>query len=156
MNREDAKKYKVPTFKVKLVRDNRGGSHVTMSSHMAGHIIAHNIGDVLHEEVWVLPVDAQSRIIGAIKVGQGGANAVGLTVKDILTPLALSGASGFVMGHNHPSGSPKPSPEDITLTNAVERAGNILNIILLDHVIVARNTNGSIIYHSMFESGDIG
>jgi len=155
MEKKEALKYKVPTYRIKMVRDNRGGQPLTMRPDNAAQVLGHNIGDVPYEEVWLLTLNARAQITGAIKVGQGGAHGVGLTTRDIMTPLAVAGASGFVMGHNHPSGDPTPSQHDLELTRNVERAAQVLNIPLLDHIVVAREPKGSIIYHSMFEAGEL-
>ena len=54
-------------------------------------------------------------------------------------PLVRLGASSFILAHNHPSGDPEPSREDIELTEKVAHAGDLLGIQLLDHIIVARS-----------------
>jgi DNA repair protein RadC len=92
-----------------------------------------------HEEVWVLTVDARARLRSTIQVGRGGAHGCALLPQDILTPVVRAGALGFVLVHNHPSGDPHPSPEDLALTEAVRQAGSTLGTPLLDHVIVGRD-----------------
>jgi len=61
-------------------------------------------------------------------------------------------SSAVVLGHNHPSGDPAPSPEDILTTKHIMLAGKILCIPVVDHVIVTRNADR---YHSMFERGTL-
>jgi DNA repair protein RadC len=91
-----------------------------------------------HEEVWVLGVDARSTLTSTRQVGRGGMHGCGLLPRDILTPVVRDAAAGFVLVHNHPSGDPSPSQEDIELTRVLQNASASLCIPLIDHVIVAR------------------
>lgn len=152
MNKREALKYRVPTFRVKMLRDNRGGDMLTLTAPMAADIFAHNIGDIPYEEVWMLTVNGASKVSGAIKIGQGGAHGCALMPKDILIPAVASLASGIVLGHNHPSGDCTPSREDIELTSNVVQAGSVLGIPLLDHIVVSYGEYG-MNYCSMFEKG---
>lgn len=93
------------------------------------------LSSLLHEEVWVLSVDSRSRFLAAHAIARGGAHACGLLPRDALAPPLLHGASGFILVHNHPSGDPTPSAEDIRLTQALGRAGESLGLPLLDHVV---------------------
>ncbi len=91
-----------------------------------------------HEEVWVLSLDGQNGLKSARRVAQGGLHGCALTPKDVLRPALRAAASAIVLLHNHPSGSPEPSPEDIEMTEQVGLACRVLGIALVDHVIVAR------------------
>jgi len=91
-----------------------------------------------HEEVWVLCVNSHTALRSTWQVGRGGIHGCGLLARDILVPVVRDGASGFILVHNHPSGDPTPSPEDIALTRAISFAATSLCIPLLDHVVVAR------------------
>jgi DNA repair protein RadC len=91
-----------------------------------------------HEEVWVLCVNSHTALRSAWQVGRGGIHGCGLLARDILVPVVRDGANGFILVHNHPSGDPTPSPEDIALTRAISFAATSLCIPLLDHVVVAR------------------
>lgn len=91
-----------------------------------------------HEEVWILCVDARATLTATFQVGRGGVHGCALLPKDILTPVVREGAAGFVLVHNHPSGDPTPSREDIELTHSVSQAASTISVPLLDHVVVAR------------------
>ncbi len=90
-----------------------------------------------HEEVWVLCVDAQSVHKSSWQVGRGGVHGCALLARDLLTPVVRDAASGFVLVHNHPSGDPTPSQEDIELTRGLQAAATTICVPLLDHVVVA-------------------
>ncbi len=97
-----------------------------------------------HEEVWLLALDGKNALRTAERVGQGGAHGCALTPRDILGPALRHAASAIVLVHNHPSGEPRPSPEDVAMTRAVAEASSVVGIPLLDHVVVARSGAASI------------
>jgi len=70
--------------------------------------------------------------------------------RDVFREAASAGAAAIVLFHNHPSGDPKPSDDDVTLTKRMIRAGDLMGITVLDHVVVAENR-----FHSMREIGDL-
>ena len=81
-----------------------------------------------------------------------GLLAVGAPVFQGLLPpwldALLAGASGVIVFHNHPSGDPSPSPEDVALTHRLQAAGKLVGVVVLDHLII-----GDTRYFSMRESG---
>ena len=91
-----------------------------------------------HEEVWVLAVDGRNALRRAERVARGGVHGCALTARDVLRPAVRDAATAFVLVHNHPSGDPEPSPDDVEMTRALARAAEVIGIPLLDHVIVAR------------------
>ncbi len=67
----------------------------------------------------------------------GGSTGASLTMRDVLVPLLRLRAHAFVIAHNHPGAVPTPSAEDVALTNRVAKAGHVLDLELLDHIIVS-------------------
>jgi len=92
-----------------------------------------------HEEVWLLSLDAHNGVKSARRIAQGGLHGCALTTRDVLTPALRDAASAIVLVHNHPSGDPKPSPEDVQMTRAVANACEIVGVPLFDHIVVARS-----------------
>lgn len=92
-----------------------------------------------HEEVWLLCLDGRYGLKSARRIAQGGQHGCALLTRDVLSPALRDGASAMVLVHNHPSGDPTPSPEDMAMTRAVRAAGELVSVPLLDHVVVARN-----------------
>jgi DNA repair protein RadC len=80
----------------------------------------------------------------ARRVAEGGLHGCAVDPRDILRAALREAASAFVLVHNHPSGDPAPSDEDISLTNMVARAGAVLGTPLVDHVIVAAGGHASL------------
>jgi DNA repair protein RadC len=90
-----------------------------------------------HEELWVLAVDGNNRLRAARCVASGGLHGLSVSARDLYRAALREGASAIVMVHNHPSGDPTPSREDVTFTTSVAAAGRVVGVPLLDHVVVA-------------------
>jgi DNA repair protein RadC len=97
------------------------------------------LGTLEHEEVWLLSLDGKYGLKSARRIAQGGLHGCALLTRDVLSPALRDGASAIVLVHNHPSGDPTPSPEDIAMTRAVRAAGELVGIPLVDHVVVSRS-----------------
>ncbi len=97
-----------------------------------------------HEEVWLLTLDGRNGLLGAIRIAQGGLHGCALTPRDVLRPALREGGSAIIVLHNHPSGDPTPSHDDVRMTEALATACEVVGIELLDHVIVARGGASSL------------
>jgi DNA repair protein RadC len=105
------------------------------------------------EHFAALFVNGQHQVTGAHVVAIGAQHMIASVDLRALFRAALAAcASAVILGHNHPSGDPSPSPEDIATTKHIALAGKILSVPVLDHVIVTRNP---LRYHSMFEKGTL-
>lgn len=113
--------------------------------------MAPQVSRLRHEEVWVLALDSRSNLIARLCIGKGGTHGCALFARDVLREVLISGASSFALVHNHPSGDPTPSDEDLHLTKAVRIAGDYLGLPLVDHVII-----GSLAYASLHDLGLLG
>lgn len=102
------------------------------------------------ELLYGLALDGRHGLKGSVLLGKGGATGVGLQVRDVFTPLLRLGAVSIILAHNHPSGDPRPSNEDISMTAQVAEGAELLGLTLLDHLIVAQGR-----VTSLFELGHI-
>jgi len=84
-----------------------------------------------------LYLDAQNNLIHRETVSIGSLNTTRTHPREILFPAIQHAALGFILSHNHPSGSVEPSPEDLEFTAAVKRAGELMGIELYDHLVVS-------------------
>ena len=96
------------------------------------------------EIVKVIIMNSRNVILKIQTISQGGTNSVQVDTKDILMEAIKIGAPKIIMVHNHPSGEPTPSKEDIEFTQKLEKAAEILGIGLLDHIIIGYNQYTSI------------
>ncbi len=93
------------------------------------------------EHMIALALTNQLEILGIVKVAEGGSATTIVDPKVLFRTLMVSGACPFVLGHNHPSGHPYPSPEDLALTKRIRQCGELLNLQCLDHFIFGDGTN---------------
>lgn len=98
-----------------------------------------------HEEMWVLSLDGQNGLRAARCVARGGLHGCAVCARDILRVALRDAASGVVLVHNHPSGDPTPSGEDISMTRSVAAAAEVVGVDLLDHVILAGERHASML-----------
>lgn len=106
------------------------------------------------ERFLAIPADARNRPIGRIELAKGGLHACPVSPADVFRSLLRAAASAVVFIHNHPSGDPSPSPEDIALTDRLERAGELVGVRVLDHVILAREGSFSFADAGLLGAGE--
>lgn len=92
--------------------------------------------DLAQEEFWVLLMNQAARVIDKARISRGGIDQTTADVRSILREALLQRATQIALIHNHPSGNPRPSPEDQRLTELVRKASQTMNIRLTDHVII--------------------
>ena len=96
-----------------------------------------HIGPLKKEHLVGLYLDAQNGLIHSETISIGSLNTTRTHPREILYPAIVHLAFGFILAHNHPSGSLDPSDEDVAFTRAVQRAGELIGIELYDHLIVS-------------------
>lgn len=99
----------------------------------------HKIGNLDHEQIWMLLLNRQNKVIKEIKLSSGTSTASVFETKRAIKIALLENAEGIILTHNHPSGALKPSPQDDNLTKDLKEASKYMGIRLLDHVIVTAN-----------------
>jgi DNA repair protein RadC len=103
-----------------------------------------------HEELWLLALDGRHGLRAARRVASGGIHGMHVAPRDVLRVAVREAASAFVLAHNHPSGDPAPSLEDVAFTRAVAHAASVVGTPLLDHVVVARTQSRSMLELGLF------
>ena len=93
------------------------------------------------ETLQVVFLNTRKRLIGVQTLSQGTLDTVVMHPRDIFAPAILKRAAAVILAHNHPSGDPSPSTADIQVTRNLVRAGQILGIEVLDHIILGRRTS---------------
>jgi DNA repair protein RadC len=100
-------------------------------------LLAPLLADLPHEEFWILLLNRSNKVIGRECISTGGVSGTVADVKIIFKRALEHLASNIILCHNHPSGNLKPSHTDEVLTRKVAQAGEVLDIQVLDHVIIA-------------------
>lgn len=105
-----------------------------------------DVADLLAPEMEALPqeklrvilLDTRNRVLDVVMVYQGSVNTAMARMAELFREAIVANAPSVVLVHNHPSGDPEPSPEDVRLTKDAAQAAQLLSIDLLDHVILGQ------------------
>lgn len=100
------------------------------------------------ETVFLLCLDAKCKVLCCKEVGEGSVNSASISIRKIVETALTSNATTVVLAHNHPSGVAVPSKEDILTTRRIYAALNAVEVLLVDHIVVAEGD-----YVSMVQSG---
>lgn len=95
------------------------------------------LGDLDHEEFWLLMLNRANNVLGKFRVSQGGLSGTVIDTRIILKKALDHLASSIIVCHNHPSGNNQPSDADIKITEKLKKASEMMEIKFLDHVIIA-------------------
>ncbi len=106
------------------------------------------LSDLPHEEFWILLLNRANRLIGKVRMSSGGTSGTVVEASMVFRHSILSGACSIILVHNHPSGNITPSEADLRLTRKLVRAGQTLDIAVLDHLIIGGNH-----YYSFADEG---
>jgi len=94
------------------------------------------IGELQHEEFWIIYLNNSNKVIHKNQLSKGGITGTLVDVRLVLKQALEVGATGLILAHNHPSGTLKPSEADKQITNKLKLASESLDIKVLDHIIV--------------------
>jgi DNA repair protein RadC len=88
------------------------------------------------EEFWILHLNAKNRLIGYEVISSGSLSMSIVHPREVFKAAILNNSAGIICAHNHPSGDPSPSREDISITKRLKEGADLLGISFLDHIIV--------------------
>jgi DNA repair protein RadC len=97
------------------------------------------MGAFEQEHFRVLLLDTRNHLIRTVEVYQGSLNTSLIRVGEVFKEAVRSNAAAIIVVHNHPSGDPTPSPDDVGVTRALVEAGRLLDIEVLDHLVIGKN-----------------
>lgn len=147
---------KVPVYEVRLVPARRAlrlAEPTLSDANLAARTLHAMLGQTDREQFVALFVNAHHHITGAHVVAVGAQQAIaGIDPRTVFRAAIAACAAGLVLGHNHPSGDPTPSAEDVTTTRNLMAAGKVLGIPVIDHIIVTRDAHR---WHSMLSRGTL-
>jgi len=105
----------------------------------AAHLLMPLIGHKEQENFVVLYLDTRNRVTDRETLYKGSLNTSLVRVAEVFRGAIRRNSAGIIVAHNHPSGDPNPSPEDVALTRRLVKAGKLLEVDLLDHVVIGQN-----------------
>ncbi len=115
---------------------SRDQLRITSPGEVANFLQSYGLDQKEQEELWVICLDTKGCIFHWEMVYRGTLNEAHVRVAEILRPAIRHNANCILLAHNHPSGDPTPSPEDVEVTRAIVWAGKLMGIQLLDHIIL--------------------
>jgi len=106
------------------------------SPEQAAELVMYEMGALKQEHLRVLLLDTRNQLIRITEIYQGSLNTSLIRVGEIFRDAVRENAAAVIVAHNHPSGDPSPSPEDVAVTRAMIDAGRLLDIEVLDHIVI--------------------
>jgi DNA repair protein RadC len=88
------------------------------------------------EHLRVMLLDRRNRVLETVEIYKGSVNSSQVRVGELFKEAIRKNASSIVVIHNHPSGDPTPSPDDVAVTRAILQAGKLLDVDVLDHIVI--------------------
>lgn len=145
---------RINIYSVKQIKE-KGGLYDLESSFIRSPEDANNIVNVVLdlysesvEKFGILTLNTKNQVAGVHILSVGTLNASMVHPREVFKAAVLNNAASIVCFHNHPSGDPTPSPEDIEITKRLVDAGEIMGIQVLDHIVVGDNR-----FYSLKEKG---
>ncbi|MBK8902228.1 MAG: DNA repair protein RadC [Anaerolineaceae bacterium] len=91
------------------------------------------------EHLRLILMDTRNRVLATPTIYIGSLNTSVIRIGELFRAAIKENAAAFIVAHNHPSGDPSPSPEDVAVTRQIVQAGSLLNIDVLDHIVIGHN-----------------
>lgn len=107
-----------------------------ISSPAEAYSFLSDLGFLEEEQFWTLLLNRKNGIIGRELIAVGGVSQVPVDPRDVFRAAVRRNAAALILAHNHPSGDPSPSPEDVSLTRRLVESGRLLGVEVLDHLVV--------------------
>ena len=129
----------VQRYDIRLVRDGRltlEDTPIIRRPEDTLPILAAELSELAYERFIALALSTKNHVIAVLPVSSGSLNASIVHPRELFQRAILSNCASLILAHNHPSGDPTPSPEDIQLTRKLVEAGQLLDIPVLDNVIL--------------------
>ena len=112
------------------------------------NLMQDKIAHLDHEEFWAIYLSQANRILQTCQISKGGISSTGVDTRIVIQEAVLNKATQIILCHNHPSGSVRPSRADIQLTEKLHHAAELMDLILVDHIIIHKER-----YYSFVEEG---
>lgn len=132
---EMEKVYEIVSIK-QVVRESDFEITQIRSPECAANAIQKEIGDEDREVFLVLCLNMKNHIVAIHRASIGNLNSAIIHPREIFKAAILNNAASIIIAHNHPSNDPTPSPEDIEVTKRLCKAGDVMGIEILDHIVV--------------------
>jgi DNA repair protein RadC len=102
----------------------------------AAALVQYEMSALEQEHLRVMLLDRRNRVLETVEVYKGSVNSSQVRVGELFKQAVRKNASALIVIHNHPSGDPTPSPDDVAVTRAIVQAGKLLDVEVLDHLVI--------------------
>jgi len=153
----NAPTYKIPRYRLRLVREGTARYPVAKVGEQSAllALVSPLLASEPAEVLLSVYLDGANNILGVEVVSRGGMAGTSCTPSDVFRGAIVAGARAIALAHNHPSGDPTPSSEDVAMTRALVEAGRLLGIVVLDHLIIARDVGSGVRHTSLRDLGHV-
>jgi DNA repair protein RadC len=133
---------RINVYSLRLVKESSAAYNVekTIKNPTNASEVINQVFDMQNQpnEVFaILCLNTKNKVVGAHIISQGSLNESIVHPREVFKAAMINNAASVILAHNHPSGDPEPSREDIETTNKLVQAGEIMGIKVLDHVIIS-------------------
>jgi DNA repair protein RadC len=104
----------------------------------AAALVAYEMSALEQEHLRVILLDIRNRVLEIVEIYKGSVSSSQIHVGEIFKPAIRRNAPALIVVHNHPSGDPTPSPDDVAVTRAIVQAGKLLDVDVLDHMVIGQ------------------
>jgi DNA repair protein RadC len=135
--------FEVRTVRVraKKGRPQHGGLPTVTGPADVRVLFADTVDTLTQECMWGIYVDGRNQVLGIQELYRGTSTGTSVRTAEIVAPALRLEASGVVVVHNHPSGNPEASKEDLELTSELRKACDLMDIAFLDHIVLGKDDN---------------
>jgi DNA repair protein RadC len=139
----------------RLTRESVGEHPIVTTPEQAAAVLRERARVLQHEVFWALMLDTKNRLIGEPKqISQGTLNSSLVHPRELFKKAVEHSCAAMILAHNHPSGDPTPSSEDIKITKQLIGAGEVMGIKVLDHIVIGhRKSHNASDFLSLREAG---
>jgi DNA repair protein RadC len=106
----------------------------------AAALVGYEMGALEQEHLRVILLDTRNCVLKVVEIYKGSLNSSAIRIGEIFRDAIRINAASLILIHNHPSGDPTPSPEDVSVTRAIIQAGELMDIEVLDHLVIGKNS----------------
>ena len=104
----------------------------------AAALVSYEMSALEQEHLRVILLDRRNRVLETVEVYKGSVNSSQVRIGEVFKEAVRKNASAVIVIHNHPSGDPTPSPDDVAVTRAIVQAGKLLDVEVLDHLVIGQ------------------
>lgn len=106
----------------------------------AAALVQHEMSLLEQEYLKVLVLNTRNHVLDIVEITHGSVNSSQVRISEVLRPAVERNAPAIIVVHNHPSGDPKPSADDVRITQTIREAGKLLDVEVLDHLVIGKGS----------------